>query len=200
MDITWHGKSCFTLKGKNATVVIDPDKSIKTPLKGDVVLSSIGDDLAEVKDAKRTFTWPGEFEVSEVPITAIKAFTRSRSKEEEEGEDGERTMIFHFEIDRIKVCHLGNLGHKLTTELIDEIGDVDILLIPAGEESTLKGKEEVVYDQIESRIVIPYGKFDSDYLKKAFNAPFTDAEDKFTTDSLQGLPESKTQYVLLNQV
>jgi L-ascorbate metabolism protein UlaG (beta-lactamase superfamily) len=199
MDIIWHGNSCFTCKGKTATVVVNPDKSIKVSLKGDVVLSSIGEeDLAEVKDSKKTFSWPGEYEVSEVPITALKAFTRSKSKEEEEGSDGEKTIIYCFEIDKVKVCHLGDLGHKLTSEITDEIGDVDVLLMPVGENSPLKGKTEEVFDQIEPRVVIPYGDFTEEVLKKALNAPFEPKADKYTAGS-SALPEDKTQYVLLKK-
>ena len=200
MDIIWHGKSCFTIKGKNATVVVDPDKSIKTQLKADVVLSSIGEDLAEVKDAKKVFDWPGEYEVSEVPIIAFSAWTRSKGKEEEEGTQGEKTLIHRFEVDKVKICHLGGLGHKLTTEMTEEIGDIDILLVPAGENSNLKGKIEEVLDQIEPRIIIPMGDFKEEELKKAFNAQFEPIVDKFSITAGSALPEDKTRYVLLQKV
>lgn len=203
MDIIWHGNSCFTCKGKNATVVVNPDKSIKASLKGDLVLSSIGEeDLAEVEGSKRTFSWPGEYEVSEIPITALNAWTRSRGKEEEEGEttatDTDRTIIFCFEIDKVKICHLGNLGHKLTSEITDEIGDVDILLMPLGEDNPLKEKTEIVFDQIEPRSVIPYGTFTEESAKKALGSPFDPVEPKFTATN-SSLPDDKTQYVLLNK-
>ncbi|MBT3864830.1 hypothetical protein HOF67_02255 [Candidatus Peregrinibacteria bacterium] len=200
MDILWHGNSCFTCKGKNGSLVINPDKSIKANLKADAILSSIGDDLAEVKDIKKTFDWPGEYEISGIPIAAISAWTRSRSKEEEEGQDGDRTTVFYFEIDNVKICHLGNIGHKLTTEMADEIGDVDVLLIPIGEDAALKGKTEDLFDQIDPRVVIPYGtKFTDEELKKALNAQFEPAEDKFTAATSSDLPDDKTRYVSLKK-
>lgn len=200
MDIIWHGKTCFTIKGKNATIVIDPDKSITTPLKADVVLSSIGEELAEVKDAKKIFDWPGEYEVSEVPIIAFSAWTRSKGKEEEEGTAGEKTLIHRFEVDKVKICHLGGLGHKLTTEMTDEIGDIDVLLISIGENSNLKGKIEEVIDQIEPRIVIPMGDFTEAEAKKTLGAQLEPEVEKFSITPGNGLPDDKTRYVLLKKV
>ena len=41
-------------------------------------------------------------------------------------------VIFTFTMDDIVVCHLGDLGHRLTADQIDAIGEVDLLLIPVG--------------------------------------------------------------------
>lgn len=201
MDILWHGKTCFTIKGKTADVVINPDKSIKTPLKGNVVLSSIGDasTLAEVKGAKRIFDWPGEYEVCEISIIGSTAWTKSKSIEEK-GEKGDRTIIFNFEIDKFKVCHLGGLGHKLTTEMVEEIGDIDILLVPVGEESNLGDKTEEVIGQIDPRIVIFMGSGDIKAFAKKIGAVNLEEQEKFTIASREALPEDKTAYVILKKV
>ena len=55
------------------------------------------------------------------------------------------------------VCHLGDLGQeKLTEQQVEEIGDVDILMIPVGGNYTIDHKEAVgVISQIEPKIVIP---------------------------------------------
>ena len=196
MDITWHGNSCLTLKGKTATVVTNPDKSIKSALKGQIVLSSLGEEaqLAEVKDVKKVFDWPGEYEIAEIPIIGLNAWTKSKS------EEGEKTIIFCFEIDKVKVCHLGELGHKLTTEMTEEIGDVDVLFVPVGEESNLKGKAEEVIDQIDPRIVVLIGNSDPAKHAKEAGAQPAPAEDKLTITSTSGLPEDKRQYIVLKKV
>lgn len=205
MDITWHGNTCFTLKGKNATVVTNPDKSIKSGLKGDIVLSSLGEgaDLAEVKDAKKIFDWPGEYEVADIPIIGLKAWTRSRSQEQE-GEKGdkkgEKTIIFFLEIDKIKICHLGGLGHKLTTEMVDEIGDIDVLLVPVGECSNLKGKTEEIIEQIDPRIVVLMGNSSPESHAKEAGAKLEESTDKLTVTSTAALPEDKTLYYVLKKV
>jgi len=203
MDITWHGNTCFTLKGKKASVVINPDKSIKSSLKGEIVLSSLGEEteLAEVKDMKKTFDWPGEYEASEVPIIGLKAWTRSRSEEETGKKDEEGTIIFFFEIDGVKVCHLGGLGHKLTTELIDEIGDIDVLLTPVGDDSNLKGKTEVIIDQIDPRMVVLMGNSSPGaHAKEAGIAKLEEETDKLTIGSNSSATEEKTLYYALKKV
>jgi L-ascorbate metabolism protein UlaG (beta-lactamase superfamily) len=46
-------------------------------------------------------------------------------------ERGDNT-IFTIDIDKVQLCHLGDLGHLLSDKELAEIGPVDILLIPVG--------------------------------------------------------------------
>jgi len=201
MDIIWHGNTCFTIKGKTATLVINPDESIKTSLRGEVVLSSLEEEkLAEVKDAKKTLDWPGEYEISGVAISALSAWTRSRTKEDEGGEKGDKTLIFRIEMDGVGVCHLGGLGHKLTTEMVEEIGDVDVLMVPVGEKSNLTGKTEEVVEQIDPRVVILMGDENPENFAKELKAAFGEKQQKYTISSVAKLPEDKTDYIILEKV
>ena len=61
-----------------------------------------------------------------------------------------------FDIDGIKVCHMGDLGHILTERQIEEIGSVDVLLIPVGGYYTIDAKQAVeVMNQLKPKITIP---------------------------------------------
>lgn len=189
-------------KGKSASLVTNPDKSIKSPLKGRVVLSSLGEeaDLAEVKDMEKTFNWPGEYEVAEIPIVGLPVWTRSRTQEEEkDGKKGDRSIVFMFEIDKIKVCHLGGLGHKLTAEMLSEIGDIDILCVPVGEDSNMKGKTEEIIDQIDPRIIVLMGNSNPASYAKEANAKLEEETDKLTIGSTSSLPEDKTLFYALKK-
>jgi len=54
------------------------------------------------------------------------------------------------------VCHLGDLGHVLTTEQVEELGNVDVLLLPVGGVSTINAPMAVeVVRQLEPRVVVP---------------------------------------------
>jgi L-ascorbate metabolism protein UlaG (beta-lactamase superfamily) len=65
-------------------------------------------------------------------------------------------IIFCFEVDGIKVCHLGDLGHLLDYEQLKEIGGVDILLIPVGGYFTIDAEAATrVCDQLKPKVVIP---------------------------------------------
>ena len=54
MEITWHKDSCFRIKGKKTAIVINPTKE-SGKLKGDLVLSSIGENLSEVDGMHKLF-------------------------------------------------------------------------------------------------------------------------------------------------
>jgi L-ascorbate metabolism protein UlaG (beta-lactamase superfamily) len=61
-----------------------------------------------------------------------------------------------MEIDEISVCHLGDLGHVLNPEQVEEIDNVDVLLLPVGGVSTINAsKAAEVVRQLEPKAVIP---------------------------------------------
>jgi L-ascorbate metabolism protein UlaG (beta-lactamase superfamily) len=64
--------------------------------------------------------------------------------------------IFCFEVDGIRVCHLGDLGHVLEEKQISEIGNVDILIIPVGGFFTIDAKAATkICDQLKPKVIIP---------------------------------------------
>lgn len=64
--------------------------------------------------------------------------------------------IYTYKIDKLKICHLGDLGHLLTATEIDAIGKVDVLMIPVGGYYTLDvDKAAKVVEQLNPKIVIP---------------------------------------------
>lgn len=68
---------------------------------------------------------------------------------------GENT-IFCFDIDDIKICHLGDLGHLLSENKIKEIGEVDVLLIPVGGTYTIDANQATEFcKKINPKIIIP---------------------------------------------
>jgi L-ascorbate metabolism protein UlaG (beta-lactamase superfamily) len=65
-------------------------------------------------------------------------------------------IIFCFELDGIRVCHLGDLGHLLYDKQVKEIGSVDILFIPVGGYFTIDAKAATqVCSQLKPRVIIP---------------------------------------------
>jgi len=64
--------------------------------------------------------------------------------------------IFCFEVDGMRVCHLGDLGHLLDDRQVKEMGDVDILLIPVGGYYTIDARAaSQVCNQLKPRVVMP---------------------------------------------
>jgi L-ascorbate metabolism protein UlaG (beta-lactamase superfamily) len=65
-------------------------------------------------------------------------------------------IIFCLELDGVRVCHLGDLGHRLDDKQLKEIGSVDVLLIPVGGVYTIDAKVATeVCDQLKPRVIIP---------------------------------------------
>jgi len=65
-------------------------------------------------------------------------------------------VIFCFEVDGIRVCHLGDLGHLLDDKQVAEIGSADIVLIPVGGYYTIDAKAATeVCNQLKPKVIIP---------------------------------------------
>lgn len=180
--------------------MINPDAKCGK-LKGDFVLSSLGENekLSEVEGATRIFDWPGEYEIKDVPIIGFQAWTKSKAKEDE-GIKGESTIIFRFQVDGIKICHLGELGHTLTSEVLKEIGDVDVLMIKVGKSSNLEAKKaSEIIEGIEPRIIIPMGDEDLESALKGVWSDKVEIMDKLVIKSKADLPEDKTRCIILSK-
>jgi L-ascorbate metabolism protein UlaG (beta-lactamase superfamily) len=161
LDVTWHGQSCFRLRGRNATAITDPyppSLGIKLPkLEADVVTVSHphpGHSYVDAVTTKDAFIveGPGEYEVKGITVFGIRAFHDSN-----EGADQGGNTIYVLEVDDIRVCHLGDLGHALTDETVEAIGTpVDVLLVPVGGGKALTAAQAAeVVRTIEPRWVVP---------------------------------------------
>ncbi len=160
MDITYLGQSSFKIKTKSATVVTDPFDSkflgIKFPsTEGDIVTISHdhGDhnNSEVVSNSKKVITGPGEYEVMGVSIIGIGTF-HDGAKGEERG----KNTIYIIEAEGLRIAHLGDLGHDLDTHILDQIGAIDILLVPVGGHYTINSKEaSSVVSKIDPYYIIP---------------------------------------------
>src|SRR3990167_1302192 len=159
MEIYWSGHSCFRIKGSNATVITDPyapdaGYSLGQQAANIVTVSHSHPNhsyIQAVTNQPRVVSRPGEYEINGVLIIGIGSFHDGES-----GKTRGKNTIYLMEIDEISICHLGDLGHVLSPEQLEEIDKVDVLLIPVGGESTINAPlaAEVVR-QLEPKIVLP---------------------------------------------
>ena len=171
MQITWKGQSCFQIlsnQGKNnhVSIVIDPfDEAtgLRVPkLEADIVLvTHQHHDHNNVKavspspgstESPFLIQGPGEYEIKEVFVQGIPAFHDSVG-----GKERGTNTIYVIEAEELRICHLGDLGQKeLTSDQIEKIGEVDVLMVPVGGVYTISAKEAVkIMSQIEPSIIIP---------------------------------------------
>lgn len=153
MEITWLGETCVRLRGREGTVVADAYRSVAgptgrgltadistyshaempapwTPADGDATaLGASGTGVVPPTSLETAFLIdaPGEYEVHEVLVTGVRTY-RDDSRG---GERGVNTA-FVYELDGLDVLHLGDIGHLLTEQMLDEIGSVQIALVPVG--------------------------------------------------------------------
>lgn len=180
MDIKYLGHSSFFIKTKNAKIVTDPFSPESTGLKfakteADIVTISHdhGDHnyVDGIKGEPLVLSWPGEFEKMQVRVTGYASFHDSK-----EGEERGPNVMYKFEDNDISLLHCGDLGHSLTDAVIEEIGTVDVLMIPVGGFYTIDAKQAAkVVSQIEPSIVIPM-HYNQDGLNQEIFANMTDVQ------------------------
>jgi L-ascorbate metabolism protein UlaG (beta-lactamase superfamily) len=159
VDLTWLGHGCFRLRGRSAAVVTDPYPPSLGPklpkLEADLITISHQHDNHSYTQAvvKEPYVvdGPGEYEVAGVTVTGLPTFHDARH-----GELHGRNTVCVIELDDVRVCHLGDLGHPLAADMLETLGNIDVLLVPVGGGNTLDaaGASEVVR-QVEPRVVIP---------------------------------------------
>jgi L-ascorbate metabolism protein UlaG (beta-lactamase superfamily) len=171
MEITWYGRTCFRLRGKDAVVVTDPYRSLVGPtgrgLTGDIVTFSRPDPQtvapkprdrvsrdgitllpSSLEDAF-ILDGPGEYEVRHVLVTGVRTY-----RDDHRGAERGRQVAFAVELDGIHTIHLGDIGHLLTEEKLADIGSVDVACVPVGGSLSATKTAELVA-QLDPRIVVP---------------------------------------------
>lgn len=165
MTIKYLGHAAFLLKSKDGRLVTDPFDPTMVGLKfpkteADIVTVSHGHQdhnaTSQVTGGPLVIDWPGEFEKIGFRITGFKHF-HDKEKGKERGEN----ILYKIESEGLSVLHCGDLGVVPDDEFLDQVGEVDILLVPVGGFYTINSDEAVeLVKKIEPQIVIPmhYGR------------------------------------------
>jgi len=179
MKVKWLGHSCFLIISETGLrIVTDPYTS-----GGAIGYSPVNEaaDIVVVShdhfDHNAVSTVPGKPEVvtgsgtKSVKEVEFKG-TATYHDESKGGERGGNT-VFCFSVDGVKLCHLGDLGHRLSREEIGEIGDVDVLLVPVGGFFTIDAKVAgQVCDDLKPKVIVPMH-----YKTPKLDFPITGVED-----------------------
>lgn len=165
MEISWLGHSCFQLRGKNVVLVTDPSTpQQETSSEGPSTLSKINASIVTVSHNHpghnyvqgvgghpRIINGPGEYEINDVLITGVPSY-----HDDQHGKIRGHNTIYVIHMDDLVICHLGDLGHILHEEQLEEVADADILLLPiSGGNSVNATMAAEIISQVEPRVVIP---------------------------------------------
>lgn len=165
MKIKWYGHAAFLITSDQGTkIILDPYEP--GAFGGQLSYGRISDQADLVltshdhADHNYTNDLPGRPEVVRgsgsktvkgISIKGIPTY-HDPSKGKERGEN----VVFNLLVDGIQVCHLGDLGHVLGEKELQEIGPVDILLIPVGGYFTIDAQEATqIVNRMKPRVVIP---------------------------------------------
>jgi len=187
VDVTWLGQSCFRLRGRAAAVVTDPyPPAVGARLRLDANLVTVShghEGHSHVQSVRGAYeiNGPGEYEVAGVTVFGLPTFHDAH-----QGAEHGRNTVYVIELDDVRVCHLGDLGHPLDDHALEAIGNVDVLLVPVSGGCTLDGaKAAEVVRQVEPRYVVPM-HFGHPAIRKEL-APV----DRFLNE--MGVPEAEPQ-------
>lgn len=160
MEITWYGQTCFRLSERGlATVVTDPhppEIGLTFPRPRAHIVTVSHDDpqcrfTSGVRGPFKLLDGPGEYEIGDVFVTGIPTFADGKR-----GASRGLNTVFTFYFRGLTVGHLGRLGHVPTQSQVEDLGTVNVLLVPVGGSGSLSpARASEVISLFEPSIVIP---------------------------------------------
>jgi len=210
LEILYKGGNCVMLSTKKSTVLIDGDLSVLggTPVAAKGVVS-IGTESRFIsrEGAIVAIDGPGEYEVADVAIRGVAA-----QRHIDSGSDKRTSTIYRVEIGEYRVAIVGNVSPELNENQLEEIGVVDIAVIPIGGngytlDATAASK---IARQIDAKAVIPVHYADKnlkyevaqdelEVFTKEFAQPVENVGDRYKLKGLPSLPASMTTVVVDRQ-
>jgi L-ascorbate metabolism protein UlaG (beta-lactamase superfamily) len=155
MDIEYKGGNCVVISTKKSTIVVDP-KLTDIGLKDQGANATVqlltqpafgapsGNDTLVVGG-------PGEYEVDNVSIHGVVA----RAHMDEEGT--KKATMYYIAAEDVAVAVVGHIHPDITDEQLEDLGIVDVLVVPVGGNGyTLDAAGAVeLIRKIDPKIVVP---------------------------------------------
>lgn len=173
MVITYHRLAFVRVSQGELVLAFNPiskDSKVKASKFGaDIVFISLdhpdANGIETVTYGDRTpfvIDGPGEYELRGIYIKGIPTVSAT--------EEGQVTnTIYVVRLDDITLCHLGLMGSKdeITSEVREQIGQVDVVFVPVAAESVLSAVDaHKVATALEPSFIVPLYDGDEDALKK----------------------------------
>jgi L-ascorbate metabolism protein UlaG (beta-lactamase superfamily) len=161
-EVEYKGGNSVVLTSKKSQLYVDPNvsvvglKSIK--VKDEVELLTETRLGVENADAKLIIDSPGEYEVGDFTIRGVAA-----QRHIDTADQDKMATVYHVETSEVRVGVIGNIDAKLSEDQLEQIGIVDVLIIPVGGGGyTLDATSATtIVRQVEPKVVIPVHYADS---------------------------------------
>ena len=162
MKVEWLGHSCFLLEtSQGLKIITDPYEPgcfggtldyADINIKADIITVShnhADHNYITAFPSSRVIDKQGSFNVASVGIEGMGTF-----HDKSNGSQRGRNIIFIFNINGLKIAHLGDLG-DIPPDL-KKLENLDVLLIPVGGTFTIDAREaSKLIEAIKPKIVIP---------------------------------------------
>ena len=154
--------AAFLITSENGTIIVtDPYKSggdLKySEFKGHADIVTVSHEHRDhnytvgITGNPRILKGAGTTVVKGITFTGVAAF-----HDENQGRERGQNTVFCFTVDGVRICHLGDLGHKLTVQESTAVGPVDVLMSPVGGTWAIDaGTAGEVAKQLKAKVIIP---------------------------------------------
>jgi L-ascorbate metabolism protein UlaG (beta-lactamase superfamily) len=166
--LTWLGHPTFILKTSSGlTALLDPTATSMgytlTPVAG-VDLVTVSHEHSDHNNVALATGSPtilrglagNDWAKIDQTIKSVRVRTVATYHDDTQGSARGKNAVFIFDLDGLRIAHLGDLGHKLSDDQVKQIGAIDVAMIPVGGFFTLDGKGAAeVIGQLKPKIAIP---------------------------------------------
>lgn len=155
-EIEYKGGNAVVIATKKAKLVIDPKLSLHgikdVPTKDAIVLATEARFAVNSPDAMLNIEGPGEYEVADFSIKGVAA-----QRHLDTAEQIKTGTIYRIEVGDVRIALLGNIDAKLSETQLEDIGVVDLVVLPVGGNGyTLDATSAAsVMRSIDAKLVIP---------------------------------------------
>ncbi len=203
-EVEYKGGNGVVLSTKKAAIVIDPKLSVvglkDLSVKDAIELATEERFALNSEAARLVIEGPGEYGVADFDIRGVAA---QRHLDAES--DPKRSTMYRIEAGDIRVAVIGNIYEKLTEDQLEELGIVDIAIVPVGGGGYTLDPEgaATIIRAIDPKVVIPVHYNDSaltyevpqldvDEFTKALGVTVEDVTGKYKLKSAAALPPTLT--------
>lgn len=160
MKINWLGHASFLINSHDQRLITDPcdERCGYQPWHKAVDVATVSHDHYDHNAVEHLLGDPRIVKEQLDPINThgftIQGFRSYHDKKQ--GQERGHNYIYKISAENLDLLHLGDQGTLLEESLLEQIGNVDILMVPVGGRYTVGAAEAAtLVDQLQPRIVIP---------------------------------------------
>ena len=184
MVVNYFGNGCFRLQSGDTSLVVNPTSN---RFKADAVLRTLM--LVGEPVLPDEIAFPGEYEVKGIEIQGWPLKEESTAKIVK--------SIFMVTWEDTKFLFLGHVSKSLPPDVLEEVGDPDLVFIPTGDDHFIPAEEAVkLIKRLEPKIVIPAFYKNANALVKAMGKG-SETQDKFVFRRKDLGEEAKAKLIIL---